>query len=354
MNKNVIKITFVLIGTIIGAGFASGKEIFLFFSIYGNLGILGIFISNILTCLIIYKTMKLINLFNLDSYDSLVKVLSNNNIVNNSFSIIINIFVYLSFIIMISGFGAFFYETYNINNFITSIIISFICFYLFNNNINNIVKINILLIPFLIIIIFIFSIKKLCITLNYISFNQLFYNINWLLSSILYSSYNSILLIPVILTLHKLIDNLNSKNLKCISFFIFSILVVLSISIINLLFSIDNNIIKNIEIPILYISKNMGSIYYFLYGFIIIIAIFTSAISTGYSCVNIFKNNIYFKYISFFICFSSLLFSNINFSSLVEILYPIFGLLGIIQILYLLLKKTPKTDINIIENRRKL
>ncbi len=31
MSKSTFKITFVLIGAMVGAGFASGKEIFLFF-----------------------------------------------------------------------------------------------------------------------------------------------------------------------------------------------------------------------------------------------------------------------------------------------------------------------------------
>ena len=33
--RNVYKITFVIIGTIIGAGFASGQEIYTFFNKYG-------------------------------------------------------------------------------------------------------------------------------------------------------------------------------------------------------------------------------------------------------------------------------------------------------------------------------
>lgn len=33
--KNIYKITFVIIGTIIGAGFASGQEIYTFFNKYG-------------------------------------------------------------------------------------------------------------------------------------------------------------------------------------------------------------------------------------------------------------------------------------------------------------------------------
>ena len=42
--KNILKIVFVIIATLIGAGFASGKEIYSFFFIYGIKGILGIFI----------------------------------------------------------------------------------------------------------------------------------------------------------------------------------------------------------------------------------------------------------------------------------------------------------------------
>ena len=35
MKKDIMKIVFVIIGTMIGAGFASGQEIYLFFFSYG-------------------------------------------------------------------------------------------------------------------------------------------------------------------------------------------------------------------------------------------------------------------------------------------------------------------------------
>lgn len=37
--KNVIKVVMVIMGTLIGAGFASGREIYLFFGKYGICGI---------------------------------------------------------------------------------------------------------------------------------------------------------------------------------------------------------------------------------------------------------------------------------------------------------------------------
>ena len=42
----MFKIIFVIIGTIIGAGFASGKEILTFFNVYGYYGLFGLLISN--------------------------------------------------------------------------------------------------------------------------------------------------------------------------------------------------------------------------------------------------------------------------------------------------------------------
>ena len=38
--KNIIKIIMVILGTLIGAGFASGREIYLFFNRFGKWGML--------------------------------------------------------------------------------------------------------------------------------------------------------------------------------------------------------------------------------------------------------------------------------------------------------------------------
>ena len=58
--KNICKITFVIVGTIIGAGFASGQEIYTFFNKYGFEGLIGICISIFLMSYIIYKTFKIV------------------------------------------------------------------------------------------------------------------------------------------------------------------------------------------------------------------------------------------------------------------------------------------------------
>ena len=55
--KKIFKTVFVIIGTLIGAGFASGQEIYIFFYQYGINGILGITISSILLGYVVYKVL---------------------------------------------------------------------------------------------------------------------------------------------------------------------------------------------------------------------------------------------------------------------------------------------------------
>ena len=69
---------------------------------------------------------------------------------------------------------------------------------------------------------------------------------------------------------------------------------------------------------------------------IIIIAIFTSAIASGYGFLKNVTQEKY-KKTMFLICFSSILIAPLGFSKLVNLLYPIFGILGLVQI-YSILK----------------
>ena len=62
----------VIIGTIIGAGFASGKEIFTFFNSYGYYGFLGLLISEVIIGFVIYKAFYIIINYNIKSYSEFV------------------------------------------------------------------------------------------------------------------------------------------------------------------------------------------------------------------------------------------------------------------------------------------
>ena len=112
--------------------------------------------------------------------------------------------------------------------------------------------------------------------------------------------------------------------------------IVLSLFIYIILLKSNIDIIE-FDLPIIYIVKQYGSVFKYLYGVVIVISIFTSIISAGYSFLkNSIKNKKKYSKLLKVMCISSIFITNIGFSNLVNTLYPIFGILGIVQIYYIL------------------
>jgi len=310
-----------------------GQEIYLFFNKYGGCGLIGIIISIIIIAFIIYKVLK-VSYKNKDinTYLNFInKILPKNNvgiIVQN----IINMFLIISFYIMIAGFGTYFKQEFGINTLLGSIAIAVFCYITFNNDINGIIKVNSFVVPAIISLIVLLGFSQTnkiqSANLNFISNSA-----TWIISGILYASYNSILLIPILISLKKQIKE--EKHIKSISIICMIILIVLSAVIFLLIETIQNP--ENIEMPLVYIAGNLKPIYKYLYGIVILSAIFTTAISAGYGFLNnVSKNKKSYSYLNLFICSSSILVANIGFSNLINYLYPIFGVLGIVQIFFII------------------
>lgn len=330
---NVLKVVFVIIGTLIGAGFASGQEIYVFFYSFGIKGIYGMLISSSIIGLTIYYSFKIIQKYNINNYKDFLDITIKNKKTKDIINIIINIFILISFYIMIAGFGAYLKQEYNINNIIGSGILALICLIIFKTNKNALVKVNELLIPILIIIIVligIVNIPNIQITNleNYLISQN---NSNWLIMSVIYASYNCILLVPVLITIKSYIKY--NKDIKYISSIVTIIVTLLLMIIFFLLINIDIDI-KSLEMPAVYAINKIWYNIKSIYGITILISIFTTAISLGISFLNnTSKNKKSHNIIGLIICLTSIMFSTIGFSNLVNLLYPILGFLGIIQII---------------------
>lgn len=335
--KNRIIVIFVIIGTLIGAGFASGREIYMFFMQYGNLGKIGIIISSIITGLIIYRVLDLTKIYQIDNYHKLLEKINwKHPKINKLINLIVNAFLLISFYIMIAGFSAYIEQTYNTPIYISSIIFVIICYIIFKNSIKGVIKANEVLVPFLILLIAYLGIKNLPNIFNESS--QIAYKSSgWLVSSILYASYNSIILIPVLTSLKNCIDSRKSViQISIMSSIIISILAFLIYGLLQR----GSFFISELEMPLVEITMQFGKIFKYIYGFVIVASIFTSVVSTGYSFLkNVSKSKKTYEIILIIMCLSGILVSNIGFSKLVEILYPTFGVLGLIQIFIIFIKK---------------
>ena len=344
--KNVLKVVFVIIGTLIGAGFASGQEVYLFFFSYGMKGLIGILISSIIIGVVIYSTFNILNKYKINTYKDFLNILIPKNIkLKIIANFIINIFILITFFIMIAGFGAYFEQEIGINRLVGSLVLAIITFIVFMTSIKGVVKVNELLVPILIGFIFIIGIISIKDThiLNLENYVIRTNYTNFALSAVLYSSYNSILLIPVLITLNNYVKN--KKQIFYISFISAIVTILLSVIIFLLLVRVDVDISK-LEMPVVYVVSNIFKILRYIYGVIILGSIFTTAISLGVSFLqNTAKNKKGYTQIAIIMCITSVIISKFGFSNLVSLLYPIFGYLGLIQILRLGVIKISKVTV---------
>ena len=315
-----------------------GKEIYVFFSKYGLYGIIGILFSGTILGILTSKVLKIIGKEQeVNTYNEFLFYIFNNK--NSKLVVIlnyiINTFLLITFYIMVSGFTAYFKQEYNIPNYMTGIILAILCYVALNNNIDEVVKISAILVPVIILFIISFGLFDISNGINQVLEMNFIANnfIRGMWNSIIYSSYNSIILIPVLVTLKKYV---NKKNFYSIGVITSLVVIVLSLFIYIILLKSNIDIIE-FDLPIIYIVKQYGSVFKYLYGVVIVISIFTSIISAGYSFLkNSIKNKKKYSKLLKVMCISSIFITNIGFSNLVNTLYPIFGILGIVQIYYIL------------------
>lgn len=332
-------VLFSIIGALIGAGFASGQEIYIFFYRYGTKGIYGIALCSVLIGITIYKSLNLINNKKITKYDQFLKELyplTKQKYLNLSHitNIIVNIFLLTTFFIMIAGFGAYCEQEYKINKIIGATILAIICYFVLIKDVKGVTKVNSIVVPILIVIILIIgilSIKKVELSNNIKQID----GYNWSINSIIYCSYNMILVIPVLTGISDYIKN--KKQITIISLISSTIIFTLAMSIYLLLSSTKEKFL-NTQMPALYIIEKEYPYFKTIYGVAIQISILSTAISIGISFLkNTIKNKkLYPKGVAI-ICIASIIISNIGFSNLVKTLFPIFGILGITQIVCLIL-----------------
>ena len=342
--KNCIKIALVIIGALIGAGFASGQEIYLFFFSYGKKGILGIIVSSILLGIIIYKTIVIIKEKQITTYKEFLENIIPEKIrkekILEIINTIINIFILITFYIMIAGFGGYLAETIEIPQIIGSSILAIICIIIMSKETKGIVKVSEAIVPILILFIIIIGIYTLSSTniINKINEMEIVKGSNWLVSGGIYASYNSILLIPVLISINKIITK---KEISKTAIIITLTTFILAISIFISMLKIDVNI-RKLEMPVSYVINTQLPKLKIAYGIVILTSILTTAISLIAGLIQNVKKENSKKVILYLICISSIPISQIGFSALIKLLYPIFGYIGILQIILISIKERDK------------
>jgi len=336
-----MRLSFVFIGGVIGAGFASGKEIYEFFIVYGNKWVFGLLLCGIIFSLCLFGILKIANSNKeVRDYESFMNFAMGKTF-GRVMETISGVFLFVLFFAMISASGALAEEAFSTGYYKGVCLILGFCLIIFIKGDEGIIKLNSILAPVLVCGCIFIGIHTFLNKADVPVFNIA--GGSWIFSAVLYSSYNILTVIPVIIPLRRYADT-DKKALLCGitgGMGIFAI----GLSIGTVLWFSQSPVIGNM--PVLSAISNHKRML-IVYEIVLISAIFTTAAANGYGAVNWIKGKTKWQGIKLYLIILALgvVFSKISFSGFVGILYPLFGYLGISEIVIILFLTFMKANIN--------
>jgi len=336
---NILKVAFLYMATIIGAGFASGQEIIQFFSKYYSGGFFGIILAGFLFSMVGYIVLSKVYSERISSYDEFLFPMM-GYFLGRVMEFIVMLFMACVMSVMVAGLGNVLMELTGLTYSYCVVLSAIACLLAIMTNIKGIVTLSSFISPILITgIIFVgcyILVSKDTSVFN-ISDKVSMVTDNWVFSAILYVSYNTILS-TVILT--GMLPFLKSKKVSAWGGIIGGGMLCITALILNaaLYFFYPNSITS--EIPVLGIIQNNSHALANIYSVILILAMFISAVTSGYCLTERIRTKMKLKYkvVAAVLCALIIPMSSLGFSSLISTLYPVFGYLGLFLLFVMILQ----------------
>ncbi|MBD7910894.1 MULTISPECIES: transporter [Clostridium] len=342
MNKEITKIfqiAVVFIGTIVGAGLASGKEITQFFTSFSVKSFLGIILCGTFYIIMGSIISKISVNYNLNSYSDVMKIIS-PNLLGKLTGVITTLYLISSASIIIAGSGALINQFFGIPKIAGSLIMIALASFFLIRGTDGLIEVNSFIVPALITTITIITIlyflfcREMVTIDNIASFKPKREGI--LLSTILYAGYNILCSSGVLVPLS---TQMKKSKTMIIGIFFGAIGLTLLCCMINLMLMINQPYIYEYEIPLLFVAQRFGPVIQALLLIIIWLEMFSTEVSDVYSISKTLEQtfNIKFERGIFLVLVIALPISQIGFTNLISTLYPLFGVLSLIFIIQCLI-----------------
>ncbi|MEH7224956.1 hypothetical protein V7112_14200 [Bacillus sp. JJ1566] len=324
----------VYVGTIVGAGFATGREIVEFFTQYGLYGLIGIGISGFLFIWLGTRIMIIAKRIQADSYKEF-----NEYLFGRKIGFMVNALMLLVLIgvtsVMLSGAGAVFEEQLGLSYQLGIIVTSGLSIFVLTYGVKGLFGVNMFVVPIMIFFSVVLAVEVLFTdATTLLSTPELDSpSYKWMISPFLYTAFNLTMAMPVLVPLAKEMDN--EKTLRWGGLIGGGALCLILLTSHISLSALAN--VGGFEIPMAEVMKNFMASFYWLYILVIYGEIFTSVIGNLFGLERQLKNVI--KLPSILIVFGILsiayVISQLGYGSLISFLYPLFGYMSLILLVLL-------------------
>lgn len=330
----VLKIAFTYIGAVIGAGFASGQEIFQFFVKYGRSGFTGMVLAGILfiVCGVIF--LQLAGRMRVSNYYQIFYQVMGKRW-GVAVDIIYTLFTLGSISVMLAGSGGVFQEVlgvkYSLGVFITLAVVMVTV----AAGIRGVLWLNTFLIPFLIVMVFYTCLAHLGAgTHEALAQLAVSGKMPWFLSGMVYVAFNIFLSLAVLTRIGSEVKARRTLNWGGILGGVFLLLLILVMG--STMFVLFDQI-RYEEMPMLAIADMSGPVQHVLYMIVLWIALITTAVANVYGFMermrSLLKLNYYNTAMLTIVVVLPL--TRFGFGNLVGFLYPLYGVVALVVLLML-------------------
>lgn len=304
------RLTALCLCTIIGAGFATGKELMAYFAIYGRIGFIGVFIACALFTLIMQRALSL-------PYGSLEELLS-QYFLGKALIITARLFLIVIYSAMLSAAGEVICAVFGINAFLGSVLTAVLAGVIAFKGYDAVASAGSLLFAPMLIVIFLISISSAGKTAFPAGDS---FTPGALFSPLIYVSYNMLTFIPLVMSIpDRHMYRSCARDTGTVLFITMSMLLIPLYANFSLL--------RDEPMPIMTLTSGLSPAIGYMYRLLLGFAVFTTAVSALYSLNNA-KTKLPPLLKTIGINISALALSLIGFESIVERVYFVFGIAGI-------------------------
>ncbi|OPY58835.1 MAG: hypothetical protein A4E55_00566 [Pelotomaculum sp. PtaU1.Bin035] len=350
------KVVTSYIGCVIGAGFASGQEIMQFFILHGNRGLLGVALAAVLFAylggLVMFLAIRMRSTNYLDLL-SFVMGPAAGKVMD-----ILNLLMLLGGLsVMMAGSAAVFGEEFGLpaRSGIWSLCVLTTMVIL--GGLDGVLAANVILVPIKFLAIVLIACVVIIKSGNSTLSSPFVANVegvagHWFWAGFLYVSYNMVVPVAVLSSLGRVIP----LKIGIAGGVIGGLLLGLAVSMVTLAGLLYLPELSSCQIPLLYLAGRLGWVFHLAIGFLIWLAILTSAIADAHGIASRLApgGGARYRVYGTGACLLALPLASYSFSELVRLLYPAFGCAGLVLMACLLIVpvikfcKSGKNDFHIL------
>ena len=330
VNLNVLNVALMFVGAIMGAGFASGREIWQFFGVFGIRGKIGVLLVGVLFVLLGTATAYIARKLDTNEMGRIIAPGNNEKIIN-AVSWFMAAILFTVLINMTAACGAMLNQLFGINPMVGGVLIAVLVVATVLGEFERISKVFKYIMPVLFVAVVALSII-IILTCERIEADPELLNPspiagNWILASCLYISYNILAMIPIVAT-----SSVNAKSEKAavlgsgLGGVLLGILAFVIVSAIqkDMLFA------QEADMPMLAYSTRVAPAAGIVYSVLLFAAIYSSATSNFYGFTTKIKEGPHKSRLVIIAAAAAFLLGLVGFKNVVAYMFPIEGYLGFV------------------------